>query len=65
MRAADKQGVRVVAIVGEAERAGAAATLRDMVAKRDLPQAVPFAWSAEQVRAFLTELQLPETAASV
>lgn len=58
MRSADKNGVRVVAIIGEVERAGAAATVRDMVGKRDLPQAVPFDWNAEQVRGFLTELQL-------
>ncbi len=64
MRAADKQGVRVVAIIGEAEREAGAATVRDMVGKRDLPQAVPFDWSGEQLRAFLAGLGTAQSAVS-
>jgi histidyl-tRNA synthetase len=62
MRAAGKQGVRVVAIIGEAERAANAATVRDMVGKRDLPRALPFHWNADAVRLFLADLETAEPA---
>ncbi|HYD46799.1 MAG TPA: ATP phosphoribosyltransferase regulatory subunit, partial [Terriglobales bacterium] len=56
MRLADKLGVAHVLIIGESEIAARAATIRDMVAKRDFPQALPFPTTADAVRASLSEL---------
>jgi histidyl-tRNA synthetase len=56
MRQADKSGAPFVLIVGEAELESRAATVRDMLRKRDYPRAVAFDWSAGQVRQYLASL---------
>jgi len=53
MRLANKVGAPFVFILGEDELAAGAATVRDMVAKRDFPRAVALGLPAEEVRATL------------
>ncbi|GIW45274.1 MAG: histidine--tRNA ligase [Candidatus Binatia bacterium] len=56
MRQADKCGAPFVLILGPAELEAGAATVRDMLRKRDYPEAVRFEWTVEQVRAYLNSL---------
>ncbi len=56
MRRADRSGARYALIIGEDELAQQAATVRDMIAKRDYPKAVPLALSGGELRAALARL---------
>lgn len=56
MRYADKCGAPFVLIVGESELEARAATVRDMLRKRDYRCAVSFEWTVPQVRAYLESL---------
>ncbi|GBD24690.1 Histidine--tRNA ligase [bacterium HR30] len=56
MRQADKSGAPFVFIVGEAELEAGAATVRDMLRKRDYRCAVSFRWTVPEVRAYLRSL---------
>ncbi len=56
MRLANKVGAPFVFIVGEDELAAGAATVRDMVAKRDFARAVTFSLPAEDLRATLNRI---------
>jgi histidyl-tRNA synthetase len=56
MRRADRSGARFVLIIGEQELERRLATVRDMVAKRDYPNAVSLTWSAAELRRALMEL---------
>ncbi|MBI1813681.1 MAG: histidine--tRNA ligase [Deltaproteobacteria bacterium] len=56
MRRADKSGARFALIIGEDELARQAATVRDMVAKRDYPSALPLTVSVDELQATLARL---------
>ncbi len=56
MRLADKVGSPYVFILGEDELTAQALTVRDMVAKRDFPRAIPLATAAGALRQRLREL---------
>ncbi len=56
MRQADKCGAPFVFLVGEAELEAGAASVRDMLRKRDYGCAVSFEWTVSQVRAYLRSL---------
>ena len=56
MRRADRSGARYVLIIGEEEVVEQAATVRDMVAKRDHPKAIPLALSGSELRTALARL---------
>jgi histidyl-tRNA synthetase len=56
MRRADKSGARHALIIGEDELGAQAATIRDLVAKRDHPKVIPLSVSADQTRAALARL---------
>jgi len=60
MRLADKVGTPFVLILGEDELAAQALTVRDMVAKRDFPRALPLPCSASALAAALKRLTLQE-----
>jgi histidyl-tRNA synthetase len=56
MRFADKTGAPYVLILGEDEMAAGTATVRDMLAKRDFPRAIPLESSAADLRRTLAAL---------
>ena len=60
MRLADKLGVSHVLILGDNEIAAGAATVRDMAAKRDFAQALPFPGNADALRQALSQLKATE-----
>jgi histidyl-tRNA synthetase len=57
MRSADKTGAPFVLILGEDELAAGAATVRDMVAKRDFPRGAALQSTAAALRSALAQLQ--------
>ncbi|MCX8071191.1 MAG: histidine--tRNA ligase [Candidatus Binatia bacterium] len=62
MRQADKCGAPFVLIVGGTELEAGAATVRDMLRKRDYRHAVSFGWTVPEVRAYLASLGEQPTA---
>jgi histidyl-tRNA synthetase len=56
MRVADKAGAPYVLILGDEELAAQALTVRDMVAKRDFPRAIPLSAAAPILRETLARL---------
>ncbi|GIW40028.1 MAG: histidine--tRNA ligase [Candidatus Binatia bacterium] len=62
MRRAHREGARFTLIVGEEELADGAATVRDMVAKRDFRRSVPLGGDAETVLTALRRLGGGESA---
>ena len=56
MRRADRSGARYALIIGDDELAGQAATVRDMIAKRDHPRAVSLKASGAELRIRLGQL---------